>query len=96
MPFNLYVVAARTQLRIARRNIENVFPLLTIPLQALISLAILVHSGRSDLASYALVASLLMTVGQMSFSMAAKFWRRTATNTFWSWPWRLRLPTSNR
>jgi ABC-2 type transport system permease protein len=66
-PMRILWVAARTQVRIARRNIENIFPLLTIPLQALVSLAILVHSGRSDLASFALVASLLMTVGQMSF-----------------------------
>jgi len=67
MSLQLYVVAARTQIRIARRNIENVFPLLTLPLQSLVSLAILVYSGRADLAGYALVAALLMTVGQMSF-----------------------------
>ena len=72
MPLRILWVAARTQLRIARRNIENVYPLLTIPLQSLISLAIIVHSGRPDLAHYSLVASLLMTVGQMSFFDASE------------------------
>ena len=72
MPLRVLLVAARTQLRIARRNIENVYPLLTIPLQSLISLAIIVYSGRPDLARYALVASLLMTVGQMSFFDASE------------------------
>jgi len=72
MPLRVLLVAARTQLGIARRNIENVYPLLTIPLQSLISLAIIVYSGRPDLARYALVASLLMTVGQMSFFDASE------------------------
>jgi len=72
MPLRVLLVAARTQLRIARRNIENIYPLLTIPLQSLISLAIIVHSGRPDLARYSLVASLLMTVGQMSFFDASE------------------------
>ena len=35
-------------------------------------MAILVHAGRKDLASYTLVAPLLMTVGQMAFFVASE------------------------
>src|SRR6185295_9644233 len=96
MPLRILLVAARTQLRIARRNIENIYPLLTIPLQSLISLAIIVHSGRPDLARYSLVASLLMTVGQMSFFDASEILAQdrnhqilelaVASPTAYTWP----------
>lgn len=47
-------------------------PILTMPLLMLVSTAIVVHAGRSDLADHALVASLLMTVGQMGLFVGSE------------------------
>lgn len=68
----LALAAARAQFVLTRRNIEDLLPILVIPLLTLASMAILVHSGRTDLAPYALSASLLMTVGQMGFFVAGE------------------------
>ena len=54
--FRLPLAAARVQVQLVRRNIETLFPVFTTPLSALITLSILVDSGREDLACYALVA----------------------------------------
>jgi ABC-2 type transport system permease protein len=64
---DLVVASTRAQLQTTRHNVEDLLPILTIPLLTLVSMAIVVHSGRIDLAGHALVASLLMTVGQMGF-----------------------------
>jgi ABC-2 type transport system permease protein len=64
--------AARTQIRMTRRNVEDLFPILTIPLSSIIALAILQNSGREDLAGYALVAAVLMSVGQMAFFIGSE------------------------
>lgn len=76
MSWRIVVAAARAQLQMSRHNIEDFFPVLTIPLTAVISLAILQHSRRLDLAGYALVAAGLMSVGQMSFFVASELLAR--------------------
>ncbi|WP_082718583.1 MULTISPECIES: ABC transporter permease [unclassified Sphingobium] len=60
------------QLALTRHNVEDLLPILVIPLLTLPSMAILIHSGRTDLAPFALSASLLMTVGQMGFFVAGE------------------------
>jgi ABC-2 type transport system permease protein len=72
MLFHLIFSAARAQVQMTRRDVEDLFPILTIPLTAFLSLAILENSGRGDLAGYALTAALLMSVGQMSFFVGSE------------------------
>jgi ABC-2 type transport system permease protein len=55
-----------------RRNVEDLFPILTIPLGSFAALAILQNSGRADLAGYALVSAVLMSVGQMAFFIGSE------------------------
>jgi len=55
------------QLRTTRANIEDLTWVVTEPLLAVVAIAVLVHAGRSDLASHALCASFLMTTAQMGF-----------------------------
>ncbi|MET0384327.1 MAG: ABC transporter permease [Polyangiales bacterium] len=62
---SLVAAVARAQLQLSRHQVEDFMPVLSMPLVTLVSTAILVHSGRRDLADHAVVASLLMTVGQM-------------------------------
>jgi ABC-2 type transport system permease protein len=64
--------SARVQLRLTRHNIEDFRPLFGMPLVALVALAILVHSGRADLAPRGLVAASLMTIGQMALFVASE------------------------
>jgi ABC-2 type transport system permease protein len=64
--------SARVQVRLTRRNIEDFRPLFGMPLVALVALAILVHSGRADLAPRGLVAASLMTIGQMALFVASE------------------------
>jgi len=73
------VTALRTQLRMTRHNIEDLMPVLTIPLLTLVSLAIFVQAGRADLADRALVASLLMTLGQMGLFVGSEVVARDRT-----------------
>jgi ABC-2 type transport system permease protein len=58
--------SARLQLRLVGRNAETIRALFTMPLATIVSMAIFVESGRTDLAGYALCASFLMTIGQMA------------------------------
>jgi len=62
-----FAAAARMQLRTTRANIEDLTWVVTEPLLAVVAIAVLVHAGRSDLASHALCASFLMTTAQMGF-----------------------------
>lgn len=64
--------AARAQVRLTKNDIEDLRPIGTMPLMALVSVAILVHSGRAELAAYGLVAATLMTVGQMGLFVASE------------------------
>src|SRR5688572_13945819 len=72
MLLRLMAAAARAQIQMSRRDVEDLFPILTIPLTSLLALAVLHSSGRGDLAGYALTASLLMSVGQMSFFIGSE------------------------
>ncbi len=64
--------SARVQVRLTRHNIEDFRPLFGMPLVALVAIAILVHSGRADLAPRGLVAASLMTIGQMALFVASE------------------------
>ena len=55
-----------------RRNIEDLLPLITMPLFTLVFLAILIHAGRRDLNGYAVVAPLLITLAQMGIFVASE------------------------
>jgi ABC-2 type transport system permease protein len=66
----LVAAAALAQLRMTRRNVEHLMPIFTTPPLTLVTMAILMRSGRADLAGWALVATLLMTVGQMGLLVA--------------------------
>lgn len=66
------VGAARAQAQLTRQNIEELRPALTVPLVSLVALAVLVHSGREDLAHYGLVAAALMSIGQMGNFVASE------------------------
>src|SRR5688572_24787149 len=68
----LILSAARAQISMTRRNVEDLFPILTIPLGSFAALAILQNSGRADLAGYALVSAVLMSVGQMAFFIGSE------------------------
>lgn len=59
--------AARMQVRTTLANVEDLTWVVTEPLLAIVAVAILVHARRPDLASHALSASFLMTIGQMGF-----------------------------
>jgi ABC-2 type transport system permease protein len=63
---------ARAQWHMTRHNIEHLMPLLTAPLATIASMAILQYSGRTDLAGYALVASVLMSVERMTTLVASE------------------------
>jgi ABC-2 type transport system permease protein len=66
------VAAVYAQIQMSRRNVEDLFPILTIPLSSFLTLAVLQHSGRPDLAGYALVAAVLMSIGQMAFFVGSE------------------------
>ena len=68
----LILTTVWTQIRMTRRNVEDLFPILTIPLSSVVALAILQNSGREDLAGYALVAAALMSIGQMAFFVGSE------------------------
>jgi ABC-2 type transport system permease protein len=68
----LILAVARAQVQMSSRSIEHLHPILTIPLTSLLSLAVLQNAGREDLAGYALVAAVLMSVGQMAFFVGSE------------------------
>jgi ABC-2 type transport system permease protein len=68
----LFLGAARTQVQLTLHSVEDLRPLFGMPLVALVSVAILVHSNRAELAPYGLVAAVLMTVGQMGLFVASE------------------------
>ena len=64
----IFVACVRAQFRMSRRDIGDLFLLIAHPVYALVFMAIFVHAGREDLASYALVAPMLMgVVGTAAF-----------------------------
>lgn len=71
---SLRVVLAsiRAQVQMSNRSVEDLIPLITMPLYTLVFMAIFIYSGRRDLTSYALVAPLLITVAQMGIFVASE------------------------
>ena len=66
----IIAAAITVQVQQTRRDIEDLLPLLTMPLFTLIFMAILDFLGRKDLSSFAIVAPLLLTIGQMGIFVA--------------------------
>ena len=63
---------SRAQIEQTRHDIEDLLPLLTMPLFALVFLAVIQYSGRGDLTGYALIAPSLMTLGQMAIYVTSE------------------------
>ena len=72
MTLRAVVASLRAQIQMTRRDIEDLLPLLTMPLFTLVFMAVLVHAGRRDLNGYAVVAPLLITVPQMGIFVASE------------------------
>jgi len=70
--FALIGAALRMQLHMTRHNVEDLMPVLTVPLLTVASMAVFVHAGRPELAGSALVATLLMTLGQMGLFVGSE------------------------
>jgi ABC-2 type transport system permease protein len=64
--------ALRVQVEITRHNLMDYYWMLLVPLFALIFMAVLDQSGRSDLLGYALVGPMLVGIGQMGFYVASE------------------------
>jgi ABC-2 type transport system permease protein len=74
--------AVRAQVAFTRNDIEDLRPLASNPLVTLVGLAILMQSGRAELAPYALVAGTLITIGQMALFIASELiWRERQWQT---------------
>ncbi|MEI9939067.1 MAG: ABC transporter permease [Pseudomonadota bacterium] len=65
-------VIARMQLRQSWRNVEDLLPVLVMPLLTFGSMAIFLDAGRLDLIGHALTACTLITVGQMGFFVGSE------------------------
>ena len=74
------VGSLRAQASMTRRDIEDIRPIVVMPVHALIFMAVFVHVGRQDLAAYSLVAPMLMSVGQMGFFVASELMVRERYN----------------
>lgn len=66
------VGSIRAQLQMTRRDIEDLYPILTIPLMSVVAIAVFQHSDREDLVGYALVGVVLMSVGQMALFVGSE------------------------
>ncbi len=60
------------QLRQSWRNVEDLLPVLVMPLLTFGSMAIFLDAGRLDLIAHALTACILITVGQMGFFVGSE------------------------
>lgn len=76
----LALAIARAQLRMTRRDMEDLFQIGLIPLMALVLLAIARQSGRPTLMGYAVIAPLLISVAQMSLWVASELVTRDRYN----------------
>jgi ABC-2 type transport system permease protein len=70
------LAALHAQLEMTRRNMMDVYWILLMPFFAIIFTSIVLHSGRTDLVGYALVAPLLIAIGQMGFYVSAELLAR--------------------
>ena len=64
--------AAKAQFQMTRGNIEDLFPILTVPFFAVIFLAIVKQAGRPDLFPNALVAPALVALWSMSLFVSGE------------------------
>ena len=65
------VGSVRAQFNMSRRTFEDLLPTVTHPSFSIILMAVFVHAGREDLASYALVAPFLMSVATTAVFVAS-------------------------
>jgi ABC-2 type transport system permease protein len=65
-----FAAGFRVQLWSSRRRLNEVSMLLTLPLMALVYLSIIMHAGREELLSYALVAPVLIGMWSLSIGLA--------------------------
>ena len=63
--------AVRAQFSMSRRTFEDLLPTVTHPSFSIILMAVFVHAGREDLASYTLVAPFLMSVATTAVFVAS-------------------------
>jgi ABC-2 type transport system permease protein len=70
--FRLIAGVSRVQVQMTRQNIQDRMPLISTPFFTLVAVAILKNGGREDLASYGVVAPLLMTVAWMGIYIASE------------------------
>jgi ABC-2 type transport system permease protein len=70
--FRVAIASIRAQAQMTRRDVEDLYPIITIPLTSVVSIAVLQQSGRDDLVGYALVAVVLMSVGQMALFVGSE------------------------
>ena len=62
--------SVQAQIRMTTRQIEDLMPLITMPMFTLVFMSIVDFLGRRDLTGYAVVAPLLLTIGQMGIRVA--------------------------
>ena len=70
------VGSVRAQFNMSRRNVEDLMPAITNPTLTLVLMAVFVYVGRRDLATYSLVAPLLISVGGMAIFVASELMAR--------------------
>jgi ABC-2 type transport system permease protein len=66
------VAAARAQLEMTTRDIEDLFPMLTIPFFTVIFMGIIQQAGRPDLLVYAVAAPALVSLWAMSLFVSGE------------------------
>ena len=68
-----FLAGMRLQVASTSRDLRDLLPVATMPLSAMVAMAIFMHAQRGDLSRYAMVAALCMTIGQMAFFIASEF-----------------------
>lgn len=68
----VFTAAFRLQLQVMRSDPDLLMPLATIPLFAIVFLAIVRNAGREDLTEYALMAPVLIALWQLSLTVAGQ------------------------
>ena len=70
------VGATRAQFSMSRRDVQDLVPVVVNPTATLVLMAVFVYAGREDLATYALVAPMLMGVGTTAVFVASEVMTR--------------------
>ena len=70
------VGATRAQFSMSRRDVQDLVPVVVNPTSTLVFMAVFVYAGREDLATYALVAPMLMGVGTTAVFVASEVMTR--------------------